>query len=173
MTTAVLERVEGDPKADEPLTYRESLFVASYALHGGNGTETMRRLGFGGANPDVAAAKYMARPRVQRAIQERIRAAEKAQEVTIARIEAEYAKLAFASHEGPLLASHKLGALDSLAKSKGMFKPEQATVVPVTFQFIGGPPLAVDDGSQPAMVIDAPPPAARLDSVDKPMPKGR
>jgi len=154
MSVGTMRDVDREPGVGDALTYREQLFVGSYVLSGCNATEAMRRIGFGGKNPDVSAARYMARPRVQRAIQDRIRASQQAQEVTVERLKARYAEFAFAAYEGTVTPSHCLAALDSLGKHLGMFKPEQVTMAPVTFQFIGGPPLFQDDGSS-AKTIEA------------------
>src|ERR1017187_7202448 len=141
-----MRNVSAKVEADDALTYREHLFVGSYVLNGRNATEALRRIGFGGKNPDVSAARYMARPRVQKAIQDRLKVAEKTQEVTVERLEARYAEFAFASVKGPVTATHALSALDKLGSHLGMFRPDTVTMVPVTFRFIGGPAVAVDDG---------------------------
>ena len=138
---ATLDRVDHQD-AKRPLSVREAQFVGMYQMTGCNGAEAMRRLGYGGTQPDVAASKYMARPWVQKAISDALRERSAKVDISIDRIAAEYAQMAFAAHEGPLTASHKLGALDALGKFKGMFKPDQATVIPITFNFIGGPPLS-------------------------------
>lgn len=147
------------PEAQEPLGYREALFVQAYMNNACNGTEAMRKLGYGGKNPDVASVNYLKRPRVQKAVKMALDELRKAEEPTVERVRTEYAKLAFAKYEGQLLAGHKLQALKDLGNHLGMFKPENAVTVPVQINILGGPDLAGftgDSSGQVSVTLDSP-----------------
>lgn len=131
------------------MSVKEGQFIGQCCLNGFKATEACRTLGFGGKHPDKAAHRFMLRPAVKAEFEKRAKSMAEKVEITVDRIAAEYAKLAFAQHDGPLTAGNKVAALDALGKYKGMFKPEQVTVIPVTFQFIGGPDLPVDCTPQP------------------------
>lgn len=132
------------------MTVKEGQFIGQCCLNGFKATEACRQLGFGGKHPDKAAHRFMARTHVRAEFEKRANALTDKVEITVERIAAAYAKLAFAQHDGPLTASNVIQALDALGKHKGMFKPDQVTVVPVTFQFIGGPDLALDVTPKPS-----------------------
>ena len=55
-----------------------------------------------------------------------------------------------------------LAALDSLGKYQGMFKPDQAVVIPVTFQFLNGP--SPDTGTVATVLDVSPKPLASPDT---------
>lgn len=139
---------------DKPLTRREKLFIAEY-LKDLDGSAAMRRIGRGGKNPDRRSHDMMLRANVRNAIDSAVAERERACEVSIERLEKEYSNMAFGQYVGPLLASHKLQALDSLAKMKGAFKPETQTVIPVQFVFLGAPPLEEQpSGSSQTAILD-------------------
>lgn len=152
---------QGAAVGKDGLSPRERQFIGAMCLNGFRQTEACKTLGYGGNRPEVEASRLMRRPAIKAEIERRQLAMETKAEVTIERIVAQYAKLAFAQHDGPLTASHVLTALEALGRHKGAFKQDQATVIPITFQFIGGPPLAgdvltVEQASQPAPATDAP-----------------
>lgn len=132
------------------MSVKEREFIGACCLNGFNATEACRTAGIGGKHPEKAASRFMARPHVRAEFEKRAKARETKHEITIDRIAQRYAELAFAQHDGPLTASNVIQALDALGKHKGMFKPDQVTVVPVTFQFIGGPDLALDCTPKPS-----------------------
>lgn len=155
---------------DKPLTRRERLFVAEYMkdLQAGS---ALARTGRGGSNPDKRAHEILKRANVAKAVDAAVKQREEAAAVTVERLEKAYSEFAFARHVGPILPAHRLAALDSLAKYKGMFKPETQTVIPVVFQFLGAPSLPTD-AALAGQVIDAKPvesqPAALPASLEPP-----
>lgn len=161
---------------DKPLTKLQRSFVAEY-LKDLKPADAMRRCGRE-ACASVRAYELMQRPNVKKAIEDGVKARETASDVTIEKLRNRYSRFAFAEHEGPILASHVLTALDRLGNHLGMFKPETSVIVPVQFNIQGGPPLQIDNGNSPQTITQSPPEratvsAAPLLTVDKPEPKGR
>lgn len=164
---------QGKARGSDGLSPRERQFIGQMCLNGFNQTQACKSLGYGGARPDVEASRIMKRPAIRAEIEKRQLAMESKVEITVDRIAAAYAKLAFAQHDGPLTASNVIQALDALGKYKGMFKPDQVTVVPVTFQFIGGPDLPVDVTPQAYTEPVPSPSTGTTDSpgIGKPVPR--
>jgi hypothetical protein len=123
------------------MTIRERQFVGQMYLNGFNPVAACKTLNLGGKRPDTAASTLMARPAVREAVAERQMRIEKRTEGTVAELVAELAAMALSKFDGPLTASHKLEAIKTLGNHRGMFKPDQTVVIPVTFQFLNGPPL--------------------------------
>lgn len=150
---------QGRATGEDGLNPRERQFIGQMCLNGFRATDACRSLAFGGKRPEVEASRLMGRPAIKAEIEKRQKALESKVEITIDRIAAEYAKLAFAAFDGPLTASNKVTALDALGKWRGMFKPDQAVVIPVTFQFLNGPSpdagTVVDAAPQPQPTPDA------------------
>ncbi len=132
---------------DKPLSKRERVFIAEYAKDM-NASAALQRAGWAKAKRiDLLASRLMKRANVAKAAEAVALAREKESEVSIDRIVKAYSEFAFSEHIGPILPSHRLAALDSLAKWKRMFQPENQVTIPVTFQFIGAPDLPPDSSN--------------------------
>lgn len=162
---------------DKPLTRLQRSFVAEY-LKDQHGANAVRRLGRVNGKPDHRAWEWLQHPNVRKAVEDGVKAREDESAVTVESLRKRYSRFAFAEHEGPILASHVLTALDRLGNHLGMFKPETSVIVPVQFNIQGGPPLNIDNGNSPQTITQSPQErptltAANLLTVDKPEPKGR